>query len=76
VILAWLGLIVAGMYEILNDTLASVLPADVWDDFLALASPLAFLFPPTFAATVPLALTAFAAIGAVRFLLGIISSKV
>lgn len=75
-ILAWLGVAVAGMFQMLNDTLESVLPDGVWSDFLALAAPLSFLVPPTFAATVPLALTAFVAIGAVRFLLGIISSKV
>jgi len=74
-LMAWLGIAVAGMFQLLNDALASVLPDDAWSGMIAISQPLAFLVPPTFAATVPLALTAMLAVGSVRFLIGIISSK-
>lgn len=70
-ILALLGLAVASAFALLFDTVETLLPPDAWDTALAIGDPLAYLVPPTFAATVPLAITAMFAIGAVRLVINL-----
>lgn len=74
-LLALLGLGVASGFALLFDTLETLLPPDAWNTALAIGDPLAFLVPPTFAANVPLAITAMFAIGGARMILNLAGRK-
>lgn len=74
-ILATFGLAVAAGFALLFDTIQSMLPPDAWTTALSIGAPLAFLVPPTFAASVPLAITAMFAIGGTRLILNLVGRR-
>lgn len=74
-LLALLGLGVASGFALLFDTLQSMLPVDAWTTAQSIGAPLAYMVPPTFAATAPLAITAMFAIGGIRMILNLVGRK-
>lgn len=74
-LLALLGLGVASAFGLLFTIIQNVLPPDAWNSAIAIGTPLAFLVPPTFAASVPLAITAMLAIGGTRMILNLVGRK-
>lgn len=74
-ILSLFGLAVAATFQAISDFLLAVLPTDAFEAVQSITEPLAFLVPPTFAATVPVVLTAFFALGATRLFLNLLGRK-
>jgi len=74
-LLALFGAGIASAFALLSDVVAALLPADAWTAALAYGDPLAFLVPPTFAASVPLVLAAMMALGGARLVLNLVGRR-
>lgn len=74
-LLLWFGISIAGAFSALSDLLQEVLPDDAFSAALAIGEPLAFLVPPGFVSTVPLAIAAIVSANGIRLLLNMVGRK-
>lgn len=74
-ILALFGAAIAAGFTFLFDTVESLLPPDAWNSAIAIGAPLAFLVPPIFAASVPLAIGAMFTIGGIKLVINLMGRK-
>lgn len=74
-ILALLGAAVASVFAVIGDTLAAILPADAWNTAINTASDWFFIIPPGFAASVPVVISGYLALGGFRMLLNLVGRR-